>query len=172
MKKLLFVLAMIICPFLCNGQSTTDREENYTSFVPLSEIDRQGNLYSFSVKEAYAGEFEENPNKFMEKYFDVHGLLETLEKEKKADLYVTLSGSRGSLDAHFTRKGELKKNFHKCKNVLVPMTVMKQLYKDHKGWNMIENVHITKGRKNSIGKEFYRVKLKKGNSTKRVKIFI
>lgn len=168
MKKFLFVLVMIICPFLFTGQNMLDADDHSNSYISFSEMERNGSNFSFNVKESYEGEFEENPIGFMEKYFDVQGLLKKLKKERIDGFYVTFEHSRGNLNAQFNRHGNLQGNFHKCKNVLVPMTVMKELYKNHKGWIMEGNVHIAKGKKNAVDEEFYRIKMKKGDSTKKI----
>lgn len=170
MKRLLFII--IICPYLAIGQTTTDTEQNPTNSVPISGIDRDGNHFSFTVEETYQGEFEENPVGFVKTILDVKGLLKTLTSEKIDNLYLTLLSSRGKLNVHVSEDGDVEYNSHRCKNILVPMSIRKQLYRDYKGWTMVKNVHIAKGRNNVIDKEFYKIKLQKGNSTKRIKMSI
>lgn len=171
MKTLFIYLVLVMWAGVIQAQEITELKEAKVGFAPLSsEVIRDGNNYSFNVKETYAGEFEANPIAFMTAYFDIHNFIHEVQKEEYDGYQVTFRSKRGHLKADFDERGNLEKTSERFKNILLPANLREQLYRDHKGWEMVKNIRVTRGENGLVKKEIYRIKLHKGTQRKVVKI--
>ncbi len=169
MKTLVFYLVLMLLGGIANAQEITELKETKLEFAPFSsEVKRSGNNFTFKVREKYVGEFEKDPLLFLDNNFNVKQLLHEVKDEGIQIYGVTLNSSRGSLEAEFSSNGELVKSTSKFKNILLPGELRHQLYRDHKGWTMVKNVHVTRGKMGVAQKEFYRIKLENGKQRKNV----
>lgn len=171
MKTLFIYLVLATWAGVSQAQEITELKEAKVGFAPLSsEVVRDGNNYTFNVKESYTGEFEANPVAFMEAYFDVHNFISEVKDQQYDGYKVTFRSKKGHLQADFDKYGNLGATSERFKNIALPANLREQLYRDHKGWAMVKNVRITKGENGLVNKELYRIKLRKGNERKTLKI--
>lgn len=171
MKTLFIYLVLVIWAGVSQAQEITELKEAKVGFAPLSsEVIRDGNQFSFIVKESYAGDFEANPLAFMEANFDIHNFITVLKGEKFDSFQVTFSSKKGHLLADFDKHGNLGTTSERFKNIFLPASLREQLYKDHKGWKMVKNVRVTRGENGMVDKEFYRITLRNGDQRKTLKI--
>lgn len=169
MKTLIFYLVLVLMGGVVKAQEITELKETKVGFAPFSsEMTRSGNNFTFNVKENYVGEFQQDPVLFLENNLNVEKLLSEIEGKGIHSYNVTLTSSRGILQADFNAEGKLVKTSSRFKNILLPKELRHQLYRDHKGWAMVKNVHIARGSMGEINKEFYRVKLQNGKQRKNV----
>lgn len=153
------------------AQEIEELKEARVGFSPLtSDVVKDGNSYAFSVKEAYAGEFEEDPMAFMEAYFDIHNFISSVEDENYDAYQVNLKSKKGFLRADFDGNGNLGRTSERFVNTLVPPGIREQIYKKYQGWDMVKNVRIVKGRNGVVNKHLYKIVLRKDNDRKVLKI--
>lgn len=170
MKTSIIYLVLAFWAGFSNAQGITELEETRIVAPLYSEIINDGNSFSLVVKESFKGEFESDPISFMDKHFDIEKFKAEV-KDKDYDSYsVTFMSSKGNLLADYNKEGKRVKTSLKLKNVIVPADLREQLYRDHKGWAMVGNVHIAKERNGLINKEYYRIKLENGKQRKNLKI--
>ncbi len=169
MKTLIFSLVLMLIGSMVQAQDITELKETRVGFAPFSsDMTRNGDDFTFKVRENYVGEFEKDPLLFLDSHLDMKKFIAIVDKKDLQSYNVTLTSSRGNLDADFNKKGELIKSTSRFKNILLPEELRHQLYRDHKGWAMVKNVHITRGSRGEIEKEIYRIKLENGKQRKKV----
>lgn len=171
MKTLFIYLVLVIWAGVCHAQEVTELKEAKVGFAPLaSEVVRDGNNFTFNIKESYAGEFESNPLAFIETYFDINNFITEVRGEEYEGFQVTFKNKKGQFQAEFDKNGNLGSTSERFKNITLPANLREQLYRDHKGWVMLKNVRIARGQNGLVDKQLYRIKLKKGDQRKTLKI--
>ena len=171
MKTLIIYLVLVIWAGVSQAQEITELKEAKVGFAPLSsEVIQDGNSYSFNVKENYTGEFEENPIAFMKAYFDIDNFIAEVKEEKYDGYQISFRSKKGHLRADFDKNGKLGATSERFKNILLPASLREQIYRDHKGWEMVKNIRVTRGENGLVNKEFYRIKLRNGDQRKTLKI--
>ena len=171
MKTLIFNLVLLVWTGAVSGQGIVELNETKVSFAPYSsQVTNNGNEYFFSVNESYSGEFEKDPLAFLEKNFDVDLFMLEL-KDKGVDSYqVSLVTRKGALKVDFDKEGNVVKTYQRFRNVKLPNDLSHEIYRDYKGWTIVKNLYVAKGKNGSIDKEFYRLRLENGNKTQNIKI--
>ncbi|MHA6281071.1 hypothetical protein ACXYMT_12900 [Salinimicrobium sp. CAU 1759] len=168
MKTLIFYLVLLVFG-TGHAQQITELKEAKVGFAPLSsEVKKSGNSFSFNVKESYAGEFEKDPLAFMDAYFDIENFINALSHEDYDSYEVSFVSRKGILKADFNAEGDLVRSSSRFKNIVLPEKLRSQLYRDHKGWAMTKNVHITRGNAGILNKSYYKIKLENGKDRKRI----
>ncbi len=164
MKTLFIYLALVFWAGAIQAQEITELKEAKVGFAPLSsDVQRDGDSYTFNVHENYMGEFEKDPLAFLDNYFDINNFIEEVKDEGYDSYEVSLVSGNGYLKASYDRDGNLTKTSEKFKDVFLPEALRESLYRDHEGWKMVKNVHITTGRDGLVNRDFYRIKLKNDN---------
>lgn len=171
MKTLFIYFALVFWAGAIQAQEITELKEAKVGFAPLSsDVQRDGDSYTFHVNESYMGEFERDPLAFLESYFDIDNFIEEVKDEGYDAYEVSLVSGNGYLKADYDKDGNLKETSEKFKDVVLPQALRETLYRDHKGWEMVKNVHITTGRDGLVDRDFYRIKLKNDNRSMTLKI--
>lgn len=169
MKTLVLYLVLVAMAATSHAQKITELDEAKVGFAPLSsDVLREGDNFSYKVNESYVREFEKDPLAFMDTYFDIDNFISEVKNASFDSYLVTFRSSRGSLEADFNSNGELVRSTSKFKNIILPEDLRKQLYRDHKGWRMVKNIHVTTGRNGLISKDFYKLKLENGKNKKNI----
>jgi hypothetical protein len=171
MKTLMIYLVLTIWAGVSHAQEITELKEAKVGFAPLSsEITRSGDSYSFKVNESYHREFETDPLAFMEAYFDIDNFIASVENEDYDSYLVSLRSKKGVLNADFDKEGKLLRTSERFKDILLPEALREQLHKDHAGWTMTKNLHVSTASDGIVKRDFYRIKLENGKDRKVVKI--
>lgn len=171
MKTLSIYLVLAICGGLLQAQEITELKEAKVGFSPLSsEVVRNGDHFTFKVNENYAEEFEADPIAFLNKYFNIANFISSVEEENYDSYYVAIKSSNGRLKADYDKDGNLRKTSERFENIVLPNALRHQLYRDHKGWAMVKNIHVTKAKDGIVKRDFYRVKMQLGDRSKSFKI--
>lgn len=153
------------------AQEVTQLEEAKVGFAPLeAKITRVGDNYSYKVKEAYTGEFLENPIAFMKANFEIKNFMAETADMNYDSYLVNFSCSKGYLEAHYNKEGELIKTHQKFKDILLPHQVRQQVYRNNMGWTVTANMYIASGKQDMLDKQLYRIKLEKGSQKRVLKI--
>lgn len=169
MKTLIFYLVLVLFATVANAQEITELKEAEVNFSPVSsEVIRSGNNFSFFVKENYVGEFESDPLLFVQTHFNIKDIISKIEGQRSQIYFVTFKSKRGSVSADFNSEGELVKSASRFKNIALPPELRHQLYEDHKGWVMVKNIHITRGKDGVVNQDIYKVKLVNGKERKNI----
>ena len=168
MKTLIFSLVMLLAGTI-QAQEFTELKEAKVGFAPLSSnVEREGNSFTFRINEGYKGEFEKDPLAFMEANFDIQNFISQVKHEEYDSYEVSFVSGKGILKADFNKDGDLVKSSSRFKNIVLPEKLRDQLYRDHKGWAMTKNIHITAGRDGIVNKDYYKIKLENGKDRKRI----
>ncbi|GAB2771391.1 hypothetical protein [Salinimicrobium soli] len=171
MKTLVMYVVLLFWAGVSQAQEIEELKEAKVGFAPLSsEVVRDGDSYSFKVNETYQGQFEKDPIAFMETYFDIGNFISSVKGEEYDSYLVTLRSKKGNLKADFDKEGNLVRTSERFKDILLPEELRDQLLKDHEGWTMVKNVHVSTARDGIVNKDLYRIKLEKGDQRKNVKI--
>ncbi|MDT0646283.1 hypothetical protein RM545_06240 [Zunongwangia sp. F260] len=171
MKASIFSLVLLMWVVPANSQETVELSETTVSYAPYSSnLTNSGNVYSFSINEIYSGEFESNPLTFMKKNFDINRFILELKDKNLDACQVSFVSGKGMLKVDFNKEGKMVKMYQRFRNIKLPNDLSHEIYRDYKGWNIVKNIHVARGRDGRIDKEFYRLKLENGNKTKNVRI--
>lgn len=169
--KAMMTLLLILC-WIGNAEAQVVqlKEARVTYSPEVNVVTNLGDV-ELLIKESYAGQFSENPIQFMQKNFDIHELLSTVDTEDYFDgIQVSFINSKGLLKATFDKEGNLVRTYQKFKNIPLPRDIREQVYNDYKGWSMTKNKYVASGKGDMIQKEKYRIRLKNGSKNKSIKI--
>ena len=173
MKTLSLFLAFFVGTAIVNAQEVIQLKEAKIGFNPAaSEFTQDGNTFTLAVNELHKGDFEKDPIAFLNQNVDMESFLALVKDQKYEQYQVRLQSSKGTLQADFDRDGKLGATVERFENIAIPVPLMAQLLRDHEGWRMVKNVHITKGEKGRVAKEFYKIKLENGKQSKKIKIYV
>ena len=167
MKTLIFSIVFVVCAGISQAQ-IIELGEARVSFSPVSLIDE--NSFSVTVIENYVGEFEKDPLAFMKNNFDIRELISQVKGEDYESYLVSFRSKKGELQAEFDKVGNLLGTNLRFEDILLPLDICHQLYREHKGWAMVKNVHIASSRKDIVNKDFYRITMRNGKEKKNLKI--
>lgn len=149
----------------------TELREARVGFDPqLPEITVSGNTYRIKIQEKYSGEFEKDPMAYLDKYCNIEAFIDLIQDENHIEYFVELKSTKGNMQAKYCREGNLKKVTCKLKNVLLPDDLREEVYRNYKGWTMVENIHVVKGRNGAIGEEYFKIKLENDGRIQNLKL--
>ncbi len=123
--------------------------------------------FDFEVKEDYENHFMKNPIRFVLENFDVKSL--NLNEKGIGDIQVSFLSRKGYLNATFNKKGELIKTSQRFRDIVLPLKVRRDIYKDNIGWTMAGNLYKASGKGSLIDQELYKFKFTQGKQKKYVK---
>lgn len=171
MRTLIVLLLLVGLVSTSQAQEITELEEAKVSFAP-NAVKIYSNLdsYTFHVTEDYAGEFADNPIAFMKENFDIKTFISAINNDSYEEYLVTFKSSKGYLEANYDKEGTLVETSQRFKDIVLPLNVRRDLYKNHKGWTMVQNKYIASGKSDRIDKEVYKIKLVNGNQKLNVKM--
>ena len=163
---------MLLLCFIGNAQAQkviqlSEARVNYSPEMKLT-----GNLdnLEIKVKEDYAGQFSQNPIKFMEDNFNIHDLIGSLDAKSYDQFDVKFKSNKGYLMASFDKNGELIRTSQKFRDIALPNELSQQLVRDFKGYSMVKNKYVASGKGNTITKQHYLITLKNGKDKQNVKL--
>lgn len=167
------VLCLFLFGFLATGQAqkVIQLEETKVDFEPrMVMVKSDKNATVFKVAENYAGEFADNPLRFVIENFDIQNYMDSVKKENFDSYEVNFKSRKGGIIANYDKNGELVRTYQKFKDIALPIPLRKQLVKEYKGWTMTGNTYTARGEKDKIDKEAYRITLQMGNKNQKIKI--
>jgi hypothetical protein len=172
MKRFFISLVVLMWVGILNAQFT-ELGEARVGFEPLlPEVTVDGADYIFKVEEKYAGEFEEDPVAFLEKHCNIEAFLDLVRDDKNRHYQLEIKSTKGKMKAKYCKEGNLLMLSYRLKDVLLPIDLQKEVYRQYKGWNMTRNVHVAKGRKGIVQEEYYKIRLEKGDEVQNLKIAV
>ncbi|MFV8226562.1 hypothetical protein [Christiangramia aquimixticola] len=170
MKTLFFSLLLIAVTAIGHTQEI-ELEEAKVGFTPMeAKITRDGDNFTFNIKESYTGEFEKDALGFMQANFDILGFIQETQNEDYDSYLVTFRSGKGYLTADFDKEGNLVKTSQKFENIILPLDVRREVYQANQGWTMTANKYAASGRANLLEKEVYKIKLVNNNQKRTVKL--
>ncbi|SKB71924.1 hypothetical protein SAMN05660776_2694 [Salegentibacter holothuriorum] len=171
MKTLVVILMLVSFSFGSYAQRITELEETRVAFSPISFTETNNpDEYRYKVNDGFAVEFTKNPMAFMESYFDISKFIEEVKDKDYNSYLVTFSTDKGFLEARYSKEGELERTRQIFKNIALPLAVRNELWRQTKGWRMVKNNYIAKGKGRILDKELYRIKVVGDNKSKIIKI--
>ncbi len=171
MKTFIFLMLLLLATAVGKAQKITQLEEAKVGFAPLdAKITRVGETFSYKVKEAYTGEFLENPIAFMKANFDIQNFIAETAGENYNAYLVNFSCSKGYLEAHYNNEGKLVRTYQKFKDILLPHEIRQEVYRNNMGWTVTSNKYVASGKHDMLDKQVYRIKLEKDNQKRILKV--
>lgn len=171
MKTLILFSALFFFAFAGRAQEVTQLEEARITLEPIIPAPTSSpDEYSFEINQGFAVDFIKNPLAFVNNYFDIHGFIASVKNKNYDSYQVRFSTSKGFLEADYSKEGALTRSVQKFNDILLPLDVRNELYRQTKGWNMISNSYLARGNGDVLEKEQYKIKVKNGNKSKIVKI--
>lgn len=171
MKTFIILMLLLMATTVGKAQGILQLEEANVVYAPVeAKITKVGDSYSYKVKEAYTGEFLENPIAFMKANFDIKSFMADTAEENYDSYLVNFSCSKGYLKAHYNDKGELIRTSQKFKDILLPHEIRQEVYRNNTGWTVTANKYVASGKHDMLDKQLYRVKLEKGSQKRVLKI--
>jgi len=171
MRTLIVLLLLVGFISTSQAQKITQLEEAKVSFAPKAiKISSNLDNYVFTVKENFAGEFIKNPMAFMQENFDINTFITSIDNDDYEEFLVTFKSSKGYLEANYDKEGTLVKTSQSFKDIVLPLNVRRELYKNHTGWTMVQNKYLASGKGDRIDKEVYKIKIENGNKRQNIKI--
>lgn len=171
MKTLIFYLTVALWAGVMNAQEVIQLNETRVGFNPLdANVTSNGTSFSFSVKEAYAGQFEQDPLLFMMEHFDVNNFISQIADKQHDYFQVTFKSRKGVFIADFDKKGNLLGSSQRFESVVLPQELRKQLAEKYKGWSVLKTVHKARGNGGENTVDFYQLKIANGKKKKNLKI--
>lgn len=135
-------------------------------------LDPNTSSLTIKIPELYAGEFSQNPLKFIRENFDVANFV-AANKDQKPDIYsVAFKTSKGHVNTEYDKDGNLLRSNQLFKDVYMPYATTMEILKNNPGSFMVSNKHVAYSKEWNITKEYYKVKLegKDGKQRKTIKI--
>lgn len=169
MKKLM--LALLLFGFIASGHSQILLKETKVDYRPETmKLDPISNTLVLEIPEKKYGEFEKDPLAFVRNQFDIQKVIRD-NKDVKYDFYqVYFKTSKGKLTTHFDEDGDLVSSLQKFKNVKLPDEARLRILQDYRNAVFVSNQYRAVSKGWDIQKELYKVKIKDGNRTRRLKI--
>ena len=169
MKNLILVL--LLFGFFATGHSQILLKETKVEYRPESmKLDPLTNQLVLMIPEKQYREFENDPLTFLRSNFDIQKVLRDNKKEKYDSYSVNFKSTHGNLLANFDDQGELISSFQKFKNIRLPEDARLKILQQYRDAIVVKNIYIASTKGWDIKKEFYRVKIKDGDKTRKLKI--
>ncbi|MFD2518766.1 hypothetical protein ACFSTG_12730 [Salinimicrobium flavum] len=169
MKNL--ILCLLLMGFISVGHSQIVLKETKVDYSPVSmKIDPNTELLIVSLPEKYVGHFQQDPLTFIRENFDAEKL--ALEnREYGFDSFdVEFRTTKGNVLAKYDRHGEMVSTYQQFKNVPLPDNVRLHLMQQYRNGRVVANKHIVTSKEWNIEKDFYRIKIKDGDKTRRLRV--
>jgi len=171
MKTLIVLLLLVGLISTSQAQQITELEEAKVSFAH-NAVKVSSNLdeYTITVKESFTGEFIKNPIAFMKENFNINAFIAAINNDKYEEYLVTFRSSKGYLEATYDKDGTLVETSQRFVDIVLPLDVRRELYKNNKGWTMVQNKYLASGKSDRLDNQVYKIKLVNGNDKMNVKI--
>lgn len=169
MKKL--ILAMLLFGFIATGHSQILLKETKVDYRPETmKLDPISNSLVLEIPEKKYGEFEKDPLAFVKNQFDIKKVIRDNEDKDYDSYQVHFKTTKGIMLTNFDEDGELVSSFQKFKNVRLPDEARLRILQEYRNAIFVSNEYRAASKGWDIQKEFYKVKIKDGNKTRKLKI--
>lgn len=171
MKTLVTLILSLLSAYLIQAQEVIELNEARVVSSPIfSELSGDQNSFSIQIEDAYAGDFEQAPLRFLEQHVPMKKFI-TFVKDRNYNGYVlTLRSKKGHLTADFNEDGRLLSTAYKFTNVTLPYDVIQQIYLDNKGWSLVGSSFHGKSRVGKSAESTYSLVLQKGKEKRKIRI--
>src|SRR5690606_16594116 len=166
MRKLVILFLLV---GMTAGQAQIIQLEEARVNAKNVKVKANGDL-NFTVVESYSNQFQKNPIAFMKENFDIHTIIKDLQDLNYEIYEVQFRNKKGHLIANFDRDGTLLSTSQAFKNIALPLSICRDLVKNHQGWTMTKNQYLASGEGELLKKELYKITLKNEKETRRIKI--
>ena len=170
MKKMFVSLMILFWAGIANAQFTELKEARVGFDPNLPEVTVEGDTYVFKINRRFGQEFEKDPIAFLNEHCQLKAFIDLVKENDINGYRVDVKSTKGILKANYCKEGNLRKVSYKLKNVLLPYQLQEEVYRNYKGWNMTQNVHVAKGRKGIIEEEYFRIRLEKDGEVQNLRI--
>jgi hypothetical protein len=107
--------------------------------------------------------FTADPLGYIAKNFDIRKHSSFLEAKEETEFLVSFKCFKGRLTAKFDDHGNLIYHTQKFNNIKVPVEIMSEVYRDFKGWEVVNIDYKAHGKGDSVDKAVYKLTLQKND---------
>lgn len=169
MKKLVFCL--LLFGFITTGHSQILLKEAKVDYTPESmKLDPNSHSYVVVLPEKVAGEFQKDPLNFMKKNFDVSKFIADNKNMKYDTFLVNFKSRKGYLAATFKSSGDLITSRQMFTDVRLPENARLEIQEKYHNASIVGNKYVASTKGWDIDKAYYKVKIKDGDKTRRLRI--
>lgn len=169
MKKL--ILCMFLLGIVSAGHTQILlKEANVFSDAASMKLDPYTNSLTIQIPEIKVGEFSEDPLMFLKNHFNAPKFADANKDLNLSSYEVWFKTKKGYMVARFDTKGSLISSSQKFKNVILPQENRKEIIEEHGNVNVVDNKYFATSNGWVVNEAFYRVKIKDGKKTKRIRI--
>lgn len=168
--KTMIILLMLFLFGNAHAQKVTQLGEVRIINSPEMKFSSNLDKLEVKIKENYAGQFSQDPIKFLKENFKIEDLIGSLEPGTYDQYDVTFKSRKGYLLASFDKNGELVRTYQKFKNIALPNELSKELYQNYKGYSITKNKYIASGMGYTINRHHYILTMQNGNDKQKVKL--
>lgn len=104
--------------------------------------------------------------------YDVRTSKEFDSEVKNETIEMIFKNSNGSINAFYNSSGRIESAYERFRNILLPRSVQRQLYRSHKDWNMVGNLYASRYEGTNLIDRSYKIQLEKGDDKKNVVIHL
>lgn len=171
MKKLVLILLILGFIIPVSAQKIIRLDElRVSNSKEALKFDTNTNTLNLEIPESYIGEFMENPLGFIQSNFNIKEVITENSDLNYSNYEVSFNSTKGFLNAQYDKIGDLKRSYFEFNNVRLPYQTSVDLFQKNQGWSIVKTKHIAYSKEWDVTKEYYKVKIAKGNQSKNLKI--
>ena len=169
MKKLILVL--LLFSFFASGHSQILLKETKVEYRPETmKLDPLSNSLVLVIPEKTYASFEKDPLAFVKDQFDIQKIIKDNKDRNYVNYNVHFKTNKGHLITNFDEDGDLISSFQRFKNVRLPDEARLKILQEYRDAIFVSNQYRAVSKGWDIQKEHYKVKIKDGNKTRRLKL--
>lgn len=165
------ILCLLLLGSVSSGHSQILLKEAKVDYRPESmKLDPNSSTLLIKINEKVVGEFQNDPLQFMKTKFDIKKFVSDNKDLKYNEYQVNFQSRKGILAATFHKDGELISSVQRFKGVRLPEQARLQILEKHRGAAILGNTFYASTNGWDVNKAYYKVKIKDGNKTRRVRV--
>ena len=169
MKTVFLGLLFLGFANLSFSQSSNEIEEVQLADVVISPLNLS---YLNAVHDVNTPEVVKQLEKKVAKFDVTESPVFDKQFEAYEVIFKDASSNSGSIIATYNSEGKILKSFEKFNDVTLPPAVRKAIYKEYPGWTIHSDTYLVSYYLNEDIKKVYKLKIKKDNEKKTLKVGI
>tara|TARA_R100000935_G_scaffold36316_1_gene57298 strand:- start:206 stop:757 length:552 start_codon:yes stop_codon:yes gene_type:complete len=171
MKTLFISILLCLTAAVISAQEVTLLDETRLFYAPLNvAVTQDGDSYIYKIKESHSRQFARDPIGFMNANFDIQNFIAHTADKNYNTYLVTISSADGTLEADFSKDGQLLETRQYFNNVLLPSKIRNDVFKNFRGYTLTKAKYSARTKGEILAKAIYKLKLENGKNKQTIKI--
>ena len=172
MKRVMIILLMFGSIGLSQAQKTEELKEATVEYISTDmKMDPHTHAVAITIPENTYGEFKNSPLTFIEKRFSPYQMVRENENQKFDSFEVYFNIDNGYVVAKYDEEGDLLSTFQRFNDIQLPEQARDIIMKKMGNDTQILSANMTAVSDGwDVSKEVYRVNVKNGSKTQKVKL--